>query len=459
MKLTHQLFAGAMMALTAGSACAGATPEEIKQLGTTLTAWGAEKAGNKDGTIPPYTGGLKQAPAGVQVPADGKLPNPFASEKPLFSIDAKNAEKYADKLTVGEIELIKRYPGFRMDIYPGQRSFPEMGKALQQNTIKNAGNPECKTTPDGTGLRGCWGGVPFPIPKTGYEAMWNHIVRWRATGEYRAESRLVSASGETVLNQSQAYIEFPYWETDVKPYEGSGQYLQRFVNLSIGPARDAGNVSMVFFPLQNDSMDQRTWAYTPGQRRVRLAPEFSYDTPSAQMGGAMNYDEIGLFAGKMDRYDFKLIGKREKYVPSNNYNILFGKNRAAILGKQYVLPEANRYELRRVWVVEATLKPGKRHVAPKRTFYIDEDSWTVVAAEVYDSSGKLARVQEGYSLPDYTSGTWLSASFFVSYDLPKAQYAAVNLVGIMDGGFYRKLAARRPERSLTPESLASSGLR
>lgn len=459
MKFTHQMIAAAASALLAGSAAAVATPDEIKQLGTTLTAWGAEKAGNKEGTIPAYAGGLTKTPAGVSVPADGKLPNPYASEKPLFSIDAKNVQQYTDKMTAGEIELIRRYPGYRLDIYPTHRSFPEMSKTHQQNAIKNAANPECKTTADGTGLRGCWGGVPFPVPKSGIEVMWNHNIRWRSTYEYRAESRLVGASGETLLNQSQAYCEYPYWEADFTPYEGGGQYLQRFVNVSIGPARDAGNVSMIFFPLQNDTMDQRTWSYTPGQRRVRLAPEFSYDTPSAQMGGAMNYDEIGLFAGKMDRYDFKLVGKQEKYVAANAYNIVFGKDRAAILGKQFVQPAVSRFELRRVWVVEATLKAGKRHVAPRRTFYIDEDSWTALAAEVYDSSGKLTRVQEGYSLTDYTSGTWLSASFFSSYDLPKAQYAAVNLVGIMDGGFYHKLAARRPDRSLTPESLAASGLR
>jgi hypothetical protein len=457
MKLTHTLFAATIGALFAGQACAVATPEEVKSLGTTLTAWGAEKAGNKDGTIPAYTGGLTKTPAGVSA-ADGLLRSPYANQKPLYSVDAKNLDKYADKLTAGEAELIRRFPGYRLDVYPGERNFPEMSKVHQQNAIKNAANPECKTTPDGTGLRGCWGGTPFPVPKNGYEAMWNHLARWRSTYEYKAESRLVSPSGETLLNQSYAYVEYPYWEADFKPYEAGGQYSQRFINVVLGPARDAGNVSMIFFPLQNDTMDQRTWSYTPGQRRVRLAPEFSYDTPSAQMGGAMNYDEIGLFAGKMDRYDFKLLGKKEKIVPANNYGLVFGKIRPA-LGKQFLSPDVNRFELRRVWVVEATLKAGKRHVAPKRTFYIDEDSWTVVAAEVYDGSGKLSRVQEGYSMTDYTTGTWLSASFFTSYDLPKGQYAVVNMVGLLDGGYYRKLNERRPERSLTPESLASSGLR
>ncbi|WP_083684350.1 DUF1329 domain-containing protein [Massilia putida] len=457
MKLNHRMLAAAVAALVGGGAGATATPEELKQLGTTLTAWGAEKAGNKDGSIPAYTGGLTKTPAGI-TPAP-KLPDPYVGEKPLFSIDAKNAQQYADKLTPGQQELIRRFPGYRMDIYPTHRSFPEMPKAIQQASIKNAANPECKTTPDGVGLRGCWGGVAFPIPHNGYEVMWNHVARWRATSEYRAESVLVSPSGETLLNQSQAYSDYPYFDSDVSRYEGAGQYFQRFVNLSLGPARDAGNVTMVFYPLQSDQMDQRTWSYTPGQRRVRLAPEFAYDAPSAQMGGAMNFDEIGLFSGKMDRYDFKLVGREEKYVPSNTYALLFGTNKAKILGKQYINPDVMRFELRRVWVVQATLKPGKRHVAPKRTFYIDEDSWTVLATEVYDSSGKMTRVQHSCSLPDYTTGTWISASFFISYDLPKSQYAAVNLIGITDGGFYRKLNERRPERSLTPESLASSGLR
>jgi hypothetical protein len=457
MKLTHHLFAVAVTTLAVGNAAAAATAQEVKQLGDTLTPWGAEKAGNKEGTIPAYTGGLTKIPAGIT--AAPKLANPYAGEKPLFSIDAKNVQQYADKLTPGAQELIRRFPGYRMDVYPGHRSFPDMPKAIQQASIKNAGNAECKTTPDGVGVRGCWGGIPFPLAKTGNEVMWNHVARWRSTDEYRAESRLVTASGETLLNQSQAYVEYPYYDPDVKPYEGAGQYYQRFVNLSIGPARDAGNVSMVFYPLQIDSSDQRTWSYTPGQRRVRLAPEFSYDTPSPQMGGAMNYDEIGLFSGKMDRYDFKLIGKQEKFVPANGYDFTFGQNRSAILGKQFILPQAMRYELRRVWVVEATLKAGKRHVSPKRTFYVDEDSWTAVAAESYDGSGKLFRVMEGHSMPDYVNGTWISNSVFTSYDLPKGQYAAVNLIGIMEGGFYRHLSERRPERSLTPESLASSGLR
>ncbi|HEX8605331.1 MAG TPA: DUF1329 domain-containing protein [Pseudoduganella sp.] len=446
----------AMTVAGMGAAHGAVSAEEAKQLGATLTPWGAEKAGNKDGTIPAYTGAPVKGPGAAK---DGKLANPFAGEKPLISITAANAQQYRDKLTDGAVELLRRYPGYRMDVYPTHRTFPELTAEFREASIKNASNPDCKLTPDTVGMRGCWAGVPFPIPKSGAEIIWNHIVRFRPTAEYQAESWLISPNSETQLNISRAYMEFPYHVPEVRAYDGAGQYYSRFVNESVGPARDVGNVTMIHYPIEFDRLDQRAWSYTPGQRRVRLAPEFAYDTPSASMGGAMNYDEIGLFSGRLDRYDFKLIGKKEKYVASNGYDFIFGTNRAKLLGKQYVNPDATRWELRRVWVVEATLKQGRRHAVPKRTFYVDEDSWTIVAAEAYDGANKLVRVQDQYTAPDYTNNSWVSTAFFVSYDLSKEQYAAINMIGVNPGGFWKVLAQRRPDRSLMPEALSRNGLR
>ncbi|MES2258410.1 MAG: DUF1329 domain-containing protein [Pseudomonadota bacterium] len=434
------------------------TPDEIKQLGTTLTPWGAEIAGNKEGTIPAYTGGLSKAPAGVGADA-ALLPDPYATEKPLLTIDAKNLAQYADKLTDGARSLFKRFPDYRMNVYPSHRSFPEMPKRMAAAAIKNATNPECALAGNGVGIRGCWGGTPFPIPRNGLEVMWNHNLRWRAVTEYSAESWVVNGAGESLLNQSEAYSEFPYFTEGMAPYGGTGQFYMRFINYSTGPARDVGNVTMAYYPLEFDRQDQRIWSYSPGQRRVRLAPEFAYDTPSSQMGGAMNYDEIGLFSGRMDRYEFKLLGKKEKYTSQNSYNFLFNTSKAALLGKQHLTPEATRWELRRVWVVEATLKPGIRHSMPRRVFYVDEDSWTIVAAEGYDAANTLVRVQDAYTAPHYTSGTFITNSVFSSYDLVKGQYAAVNMMGTIKGGYLKTLPGPRPERTMTPESMAASAAR
>ena len=109
MKNTHLC---ALAALTACNlACAAISPEEMKQLGTTLTPWGAIKAGNAAGTIPAYTGGLatSTAPAGF-AKNSGKWPDPFADDKPLYSITGKNIDEHADKLSETTKALLKRYP-------------------------------------------------------------------------------------------------------------------------------------------------------------------------------------------------------------------------------------------------------------------------------------------------------------------------------------------------------------
>jgi hypothetical protein len=97
------------------------TADEAKQLGTTLTQVGAEKAGNKEGTIPEYTGGLTTAPAGFDK-GKGVRPDPFASEKPVASIDAKNMDKYADKLSEGTKALMQANADYRIDVYPTHRT-------------------------------------------------------------------------------------------------------------------------------------------------------------------------------------------------------------------------------------------------------------------------------------------------------------------------------------------------
>ena len=63
------LFA-AILAVMSASAVAAVSPDEAAQLGKTLTPTGAEKAGNKDGTIPEWTGGLTTPPAGLQARLD-----------------------------------------------------------------------------------------------------------------------------------------------------------------------------------------------------------------------------------------------------------------------------------------------------------------------------------------------------------------------------------------------------
>ncbi|RJG00624.1 DUF1329 domain-containing protein [Noviherbaspirillum sedimenti] len=455
----------ALTSLTfSATAMAAPTPDQIKQLGTTLTPWGAEIAGNKDGTIPAYTGGMATPPAGFS-PEKGKWVDPFPDDKKLFSIDAKNIDKYGDKVNAGLKELMKRYPDtFRMDIYPTRRSYPAQPKAYADAALANAKNSECKTESNGTGMRGCTLSTPFPIPSNGNEAMWNHLLRVRALSW-----EIVSFNGvsDSAGNKQTPYsfmgrAEMPYLDINQKPYDGGiGNYYYRGVTRAISPARDAGNTTLIWYPLQYDKDDQRTWSYTTGQRRVRLAPEFAYDTPVAPLAGVIFYDEAQMFAGRMDMHNFKLVGKKEMYVPYHAYKAIWAPI-DSVRGKHHVNPDAMRYELHRVWVVEATLKDGKRHAVPKRIFYLDEDSWTVLVMEGYDQAGKLSRVQMGHSLPNYATGLGMVdfQSSLQAYDFAQGSYLLLSNLGQPES-YYKPLASRNGQFSaqFSPEAVAGRGVR
>ena len=98
LKRSGRWMAGAVAATFAFAALAKTTPEQAARLGADLTPLGGEKAGNADGSIPAWEGGLT-APAGYK--SGDHHSDPFASESPLFVIRAADADKYADKLTAG----------------------------------------------------------------------------------------------------------------------------------------------------------------------------------------------------------------------------------------------------------------------------------------------------------------------------------------------------------------------
>lgn len=149
---------------------------DLSQLGNRLTPIGAEKAGNADGSIPAWTGGLTQAPTGWSA-GHG---NPYASDKPLYSIDSRNLAQYQQLLPAGQAALIKAYPGYRLDVYPTRRSCP-IPAEVAERTRTFAG--QARIGSDGWRLEQAAGAaVPFPIPQNGIEAMWNYKLRYMAKG-------------------------------------------------------------------------------------------------------------------------------------------------------------------------------------------------------------------------------------------------------------------------------------
>ncbi|WP_160288043.1 DUF1329 domain-containing protein [Pseudomonas knackmussii] len=395
------LLLSAGLACLAGAAQAKVSPEEAARLGQELTPMGAEKAANADGSIPAWSGKWRGAPPQVKYAGPGNAyPDPYADEKPLFVITAQNMGQYDSFLTDGERALLKRYPTtFRMPIYPSHRDF-RMSEKAEANIKANALNAEL--VEGGNAVRNAFGASPFPIPKNGYELMWNHALQARPNSEEAIyDQAVIYSNGNQALQTVHYQILAPWCDPKGSLQSYDGGVMSHFMITTLKPVRAKGEIiggNEFFDPVASP---RQSWQYLPGTRRVRRAPTVGYDTPIGA-GGFRTIDEDRLFNGAPDRYDWKLIGKREVFIPYNNYKLDDPSLKyAQILTPNHVNPDFMRYEKHRVWIVEATLKPGARHIYGKRTLYIDEDSWSAALADNYDNRGQLWRTNMQTSLYAY----------------------------------------------------------
>ncbi|MCO5108466.1 MAG: DUF1329 domain-containing protein [Burkholderiaceae bacterium] len=418
MKGWKKLSAAVALAVASASAGSAVGEQEAARLGKDLTPVGAEKAGSKDGTIPAWDGGITKPPAGWK-PGDPRV-DPFKDDKVLFSIDASNVDKYKDKLSEGQQTLIRTLKGYRMDVYPTRRSCGYSDE-IYQNSAKNA--RVARLADGGWQLENAVGrGVLFPIPKNGAEAVWNHKLRFQGEGRIEHYSSLFSSkSGNFSQLAQNQWVVYPLHETSTRNFDDVKKSEAKILNEVVAPAARAGEMILVHWFLDRGS---DAWLYFPGQRRVRRAPSFAYDNPVPGYENLETVDQYPMYAGAMDRYDWKLVGKKEMYIPYNNWKLIDKSRKYKdIYLPEYVNRDLMRYELHRVWVVEATLKDGMRHIFPRRVMYIDEDSWTLILTDLYDAQGKVWRVQE--------ASLWVAPEIpacvsqeFVGYDLNVGRYIA-----------------------------------
>lgn len=450
MKLAWISVLATMVAMSA-SATAAVNGDEAAKLKTELTPLGGEKSGNKEGTIPAWSGGYTGAIPGDK--AGGRRGDPFKEEKPLFTITARNLDQYAEKLTEGQKALLKKYPdSYRIDVYKTHRT----GAAPQwvyDNTFKNATTAKLA----GDLVENARGGIPFPIPKSGAEVMWNHLLRWRgASVQMPITQYQLTADGRAVLRTDGLLDQqMPYYlqGSASEQFTKSGEvWMIRLI--SSGPANRAGEG--IVGRMNVDGNKDQSWVYLTGQRRVRKLPNACCDTPTPAAAGVMSFDEIEVWGGRLDRFDWKLVGKKEMYIPYNTNKLLQPRSDAEVLGKNHLNPDYVRWELHRVWVVDATLRPGQRHQDPKARYYCDEDTWTCVLGERFDSNGQLRKV--------------LWANVFVAPDLPGSPIGSYGFNDLQTGqGFVGNLYNSKPahyvtkpaypDSVFTPDAMAGEGVR
>ena len=445
--------AATVLALVAAApAAARVTAEEAARLGADLTPLGATRAGNESGTIPAWEGGIKEPPAGYR---PGKhLADPFPDDKPLFTITADNYRRYEASLSPGQIAVLQRYPEtYRMPVYRTRRT-ASLPQRIYDRSIANA--TTAMLADDGNGVVKAAEGVPFPIPGNGLEAIWNHLLR------YRGEAVRVT-SGQAAPTAVGAYVMVQIREQVLWGYQQPGattenidNKLAYFLQEVLSPARLAGTLVLVHETLNQAAEPRKAWIYNPGQRRVRRAPNVGYDNPGSGSDGQRTNDQADMYNGAPDRYDWTLVGKQELYIPYNSYKLASDRYRFdEIVKPGHINPDLTRYELHRVWVVEARLKQGTRHIFPRRTFYLDEDSWQIAVVDQYDAYGEVWRVSQAYILNHYHVPVLWSTGMTI-YDLQNGRYLVKGLTNEYEPA---RFDVKLSPKSFTPQALRRRGRR
>ncbi len=428
--------------------------ENIARLGDDLTPMGSIRAGNEAGTIPAWEGGLSQDdwPEGFE-PGD-RHPDPFADDEPILVITGENYREHADQLSAGQIATFERYPEtYRMKVYPSRRSasFPERTYEMTRANAETG-----RLIANGEGVADVAEGFPFPLPQNAYELIWNHKLKYKGTGLTRYNNQVVpTARGSYQLIRLREEMLGLYYHKG-NTIEDTNNILLYFFQEVESPSRLAGNILLVHETLNQLAQPRQAWIYNPGQRRVRRAPNVAYDNPGTASDGLRTNDMTDMFNGAMDRFNWEIVDQKEMYIPYNSYQAHSRELDADdLVHAGHLNPEHMRYELHRVWVVEATLREGTRHINPRRTFYLDADSYQIALMDHYDQRGNLWRASEAHTINFYEVPTYWS-TIEVHMDLQSGRYIA-NGIDNMDP--VPTFDERKRPSDYTPQALRTRGRR
>ncbi len=454
---TFGIMSAAAAALGSGARSArAATQAEL--LKTTLTPFGAERAGNSDGSIPAWTGGMSEMPDGVQV-GQGLMPDFFGDDKKIVSINVQNMAQYKDKLTAGTIWMMQKYPDFRIDVYPTHRT-AAANQSIYDNMFQNVQTAKAVEGGARLGFTNAFGGVPFPIPDqsdpltAGAQVMWNHICRWQGYHFIRSRASYVMDHGTLTLAIGDRFWEdYPFYKKGGS-YSDYNGYIVRDLVKYFAPPNMEGQEVIDIQPTNPLDTPHIVWVYLAGEGRVRKAPDNAYDTPAIYTADIANYDEYYVFMGALDRYDWKLLGKKEVYIPYNNNKLFLATPEQAHL-PHFMNPDLVRWELHRVWEVEATLHPGQRNVLARRRYYVDEDNWHAVIGETYDGNDNMYKIPMMFleNRPDIPAVIYGNS---VDYNVQTGKY--VTILGPWNKAPFNQPIdfSELPENTFNPQTLGAT---
>ncbi|WP_394235242.1 DUF1329 domain-containing protein [Pseudomonas anguilliseptica] len=438
-----------LLATCALQAQAKVDSAQAARLGQDLTPLGGERAGNAAGTIPAWDGGLAQPPANYQ--PGMHHPDPYSADAPLYQINSQNLAQYQAQLPAGLKALLEKNPDYFLRVFPTRRS-AAAPQRIYDATRFNAQTAELIS--GGNGVDGAAAGIPFPLPKTGQETIWNHIMRYRGDQiSFVTNQAAVLSNGAYNLLKLERDIYFLYGREGVSPQDLDNT-LFYYKYKVVAPAKLAGSALVVQETLDQVLAIRKAWRFNRGERRVRRLPMLAYDTLQPDTNGMATADVVDSYNGAPDRYDWNLVGKQEMLVPYNSYAVhQKGIPYDNILRSNTVNPELLRYELHRVWVVDAALRKGFSHPYAKRRFYIDEDSWQILAADLYDKNGELSGVQESHPI-SYYDVPMFGSTLETIYDFKGKRYF---VDGLDNNEPMYNFNAKLTPRDFTPQALRREG--
>lgn len=383
-----------------------------------FTPVGAQREGSSDGRIPAWTGGLKKAdwPAGFS--KGDRIQDPYPNEQALYVIDSNNWKQHQSDLSLGHRALLSQQADYRMPVFKSHRSvaYPQ---AIYDATQANRGRAELLGS---DALSGAKLGFPFPSPRNGVQVMWNHRVRFRGNAMVsKTRQALVLASGtrsEEFLQTERVLYRYANLD-DPADLSRENTLLYYLTHFSAG---SSGFTALVHESANALERDRAIWVIPKGLSKMFRIPPVGYDNPFPGSGGLAFVDMVDMYNGAFDRYDWKILGKKEILLPYNAYRLNDASQRNAdLLTKGHMNQAQARYEMHRVWLIEANERGGKKHSFGARRFYVDEDSWNIVLVENYDRQGQLWRFQEGHLTPLYDR-QWTNTMPVVTYDLKDGRY-------------------------------------
>nr|WP_218573097.1 DUF1329 domain-containing protein [Pseudomonas sp. L-22-4S-12] len=393
-----------LLAAAALPAQARVDAAQAARLGQDLTPLGGERAANAAGTIPAWDGGLATPPASYQ--PGMHHPDPYAGDSQLYRVDASNQAQYKALLAPGFQKLLEAHSGYFLRVFPTHRSAASPQR-IYDATRYNASNASLIS--GGNGVEGAVAGIPFPFPQNGTEAIWNHIMRYRGDQARMVTNQAaVLNSGSYILLKRERDLLSVYGREGMTPGElDNTLFFYKYVVTA--PSKLAGSSLVVQETLDQVLAIRKAWRFSRGERRVRRLPMLAYDSLQPDTNGMATADVVDAYNGAPDRYEWELKGKQEMLMPYNSYAVhQKGIPYEKILQEKSVNPELLRYELHRVWVVEANLRKGHSHPYAKRRFYLDEDSWQILAVDLYDKSGALIGLQEAHPISYYEVPAFIS---------------------------------------------------